>query len=997
MKKKQLTSPSRSNFSSIILLCLVIFFLPPAKAQLNDPVQDREEKWVDSVMSTLSTRQKIAQLIIIRANNPGEPYFSVIEKYIRDYDIGGVCFFGGNPTSQAVQTNRWQSLAKTPLLISIDAEWGLGMRLDSTISFPYQMALGALEDDSLIYAMGLEVARQCRRMGIHMNFAPVADINSNPANPVIHMRSFGEDRERVAAKGIAYMKGLQDGGVIATAKHFPGHGDTGSDSHHTLPVIQHDQERLDSVELYPFTAMIRAGLGGVMIAHLDIPSFDATPNTPSTLSGKVVKELLRSKIGFQGLIVTDALDMKGVTLNDKPGEIELKAFKAGNDILLLSADVPAAVETLHRAVAGGVISMDELDERCRRVLRFKYFAGLHDNDTVKIDSLLGDLNIPEAVNLNRRLFEKSLTLVRNDDGLIPLRRLDTLSIASVSIGHGQVTPFQERLSYYAAVTHFSLPKEPAPGQVLALEEKLRGFDLIIIAVQNCGIKAGGRYGIAQETINFIGRLQQQRQKRIILDLFASPYALGLFVPKSMMAVQAPTAILVSYQDHPLMQDLSAQAIFGGVPVSGKLPVTAAPGYPAGSGTRTDAIRLKYTIPEELGIPSASLERVDSIVEKAIAEKVFPGCQVMAIKDGKVFFLRSYGFHTYDNIQPVTDFDLYDLASVTKIVATTFAIMRLTERGEVNPDQVLTHYLPYLAGSNKGSIVIRELMAHQSRLKPWIPFYSNTIADGSLDSTIYRNKPDAGFPTRVAENIYIRKGYDRVIMDTIINSKLLKTSSYKYSDLGYYFLRDVVETVSGKALDVYATEEFYRPLGLSTTGFLPRQRFPLNMIVPTELDMEFRMQLVHGDVHDPGAAMLGGVGGHAGVFSNANDLGVLLQMLLQGGRYGGEDFFRDETILEFTRIQFPLNDNRRGMGFDRPESIGSKNGPACAGASQRSFGHTGFTGTYIWADPESGLAYVFLSNRVYPDAKNTKLSEQRIRPAIHQVLYDAIEKNKKFAR
>ena len=996
MKTLPLDHSCHYNSWLIILLCLVS--LKFSYAQDTFPADSsRVNLWVDSVLSSLSPDERIAQLIVARANNPKQEYFPVIERYILEYNIGGICFFGGFPVAQLRQTNAWQSIARTPLMISIDGEWGLGMRLDSTVSFPYQMALGAIQDTGLIREMGLEIAQECKRMGIQVNFAPVVDINSNPANPVIHMRSFGEDRERVTSAGTAYMLGLQQGGILATAKHFPGHGDTGSDSHYTLPVINHDRHRLDSIELYPFKSLISHGLAGIMVAHLHIPSLDPRPNLASTLSQRIVTGLLREELGFQGLIVTDALDMKGVTLNDKPGDIELKAFLAGNDILLLSANIPAAISRLRAAVARGEITQGEVDRRCRRVLEFKYKAGLWKKEPIPLEGLLEDLNGPRQELINRQLFESAVTLVKNDLGLVPVKDIDTLSIATVSIGYDTITPFQARLSYYAPMTHFHLGKQPSPDELSSLAGKLKSFDLLIISLQNCGLSSGRKYGLSQEAVDFVLRLMQQRDKKIILDLFASPYSLGLFVPKSMMAVAAPTAIVVSYQDHPLMQDISAQAIFGGVPIRGKLPVTASPVYPCGTGIETEPIRIGYTIPEAFGINSTDLEPVDSIVEDAIRNKVFPGCQVMAIFNGKVLFLKSYGHHTYDNIQKVNDFDLYDLASLTKITASTLSVMKLVEEGKLNLDQVLSHYLPYLGKTNKSTIVIREMMAHQARLKSWIPFYKSTVSEGKLDTSVYQQRSSGRFPTRVADNIYILRDYDEVIMDTIISSRLLKTSSYKYSDLGFFFVKELVEYISGTTLDSYAARNFWSPLGLSTMGYLPRRQFPLQRLIPTELDLEFRMQLIHGDVHDPGAAMLGGVGGHAGVFSNANDLGVIGQMLLQEGIYGGDLFLDPSTIQEFTRMQFPLNDNRRGIGFDRPAPSNENNGPACKSASSKSYGHTGFTGTYLWVDPMSDLVFIFLSNRVYPSAKNTKLSEMRIRPQIHQVFYDAIEKSHSFTR
>lgn len=977
-------------FFQYILTIIILGRLFTASGQNTSlPIIDRADVWADSVMQTLTIDEMIGQLMVVRANTPGQDYYDIIDQYIKDYNIGGVTFFGGHPSLQAHQTNHWQSLAKTPLFISIDGEWGPAMRLDSIMAFPYQMALGAIGNDSLIYQMGLAVARQCKQLGVQINFAPVVDINSNPDNPVIHMRSFGENPEDVARKGIMYMKGMQDGGLIVTAKHFPGHGDTGTDSHYALPVISNSRQELDSVELYPFRRLIESGLDGIMIAHLYVPALEKLVNTPSTLSKSIVTGLLRNQLGFKGLIVTDALDMKAVTTNNQPGEIELQALRAGNDILLLSANVPEAIRRINIAVDSGEISADLIKEHCHRILIYKYKAGLDTLKPVNTNDLFSKLNKSEDELLCRKLFEESVTIVKNNANLIPLTNLDTLHIASVSIGYDTNTLFQDRLACYAPISNFSLKKEPSDTAIALLKDKLKSFNLVIISVQNTKIWGGSPYGISNGVLKFIGEIS--KDKKVILDLFASPYSLRLF--EKLPPVEA---IVMSYQDHPLMQDISAQVIFGGIAANGKLPVTAGRFYPYGTGFNTGVIRLKYTLPEELGIESKDLAPIDTLIQNCILKKIFPGCEVWAAIDGKVFYMKSFGYHTYDKVEPVSNFDLYDLASLTKVAASTLSVMRLTDEKKIDIDLQLQDYLPYLKNTNKGNIILRTMMTHQARLRPWIPFYKYTMKGDSLDSTIYRHEISEGFPVRVAENLYIRKDYKEVMFDSIVASPLLKTNAYKYSDLGFYFIPQILESIVNEPFAKYVSETFYSPMGLSTMGFLPRERFQLTRIVPTENDKIFRGQLIHGDVHDPGAAMLGGVSGHAGLFSDANDLGVIGQMLLQGGIYGRKQYLQAKTIKEFTQQQFPLNENRRGIGFDKPLPEYSIEGPVCKSASPASYGHSGFTGTYIWVDPENQLVFIFLSNRVYPDAENNKLAGMNIRPKIHQYFYDAIQKSTTFA-
>jgi beta-glucosidase-like glycosyl hydrolase len=618
----------------VFTICTLLFLAIPIivegqiSTQENDPVC---QQWVDSVYSSLSAEERIAQLLVVRANDPGKDYYPVIEKYIREYNIGGVCFFRNHPSHQAVVTNHWQEISKTPLLISIDAEWGLGMRLDSTTIFPFQMTLGAIQDNDLIYNMGATIAQQCKRIGVQMNFAPVVDINSNPANPVIGMRSFGQDKENVMLKGTAYMRGLQENGIIATAKHFPGHGDTDSDSHQTLPIISHAIERLDSLELYPFKQLINNGLGGIMIAHLYIPAYEKREGVASTLSENIVTGLLKEELGFNGLVVTDALDMKGVTKYHKPGDIEVKALQAGNDILLLPADVPKAIRQIHRAVEKGEIDVALVNNACRKILEYKFKAGLAVRPNVALHHLYEDLNSPEANALNELLYDASATLIRNEKALIPLTHLDTLEIAYVSTAaSSDIDHFGATLKNYGRVSTFTLPGNASDKDVNALLKDLEAYNLVIVGVQNTNIYAFKDFGIPEITWKFIREIT--KKKKVILDLFASPYALS-----SLGSKELPDAIIVSYQDNALSEESGAELIFGGIPARGKLPVGIAGLFPEGTGLETESNRFRFVHPAILGISQADLAIADSIANSGILMKAYPGCQVIAAKDGNIFY------------------------------------------------------------------------------------------------------------------------------------------------------------------------------------------------------------------------------------------------------------------------------------------------------------------------------------------------------------------------
>ena len=943
------------------------------------------EKWVDSLFLTLTLNEKIAQLLIIRAySNQGKVDNDRMTDLISKYNVGGVCFFQGTPSAQVALTNRWQQAVKTPLIVAIDAEWGLGMRLNGAYNFPYLMTLGASSDNQLVYDMASAIARDCKRIGIHMNLAPVVDVNNNPNNPVINIRSFGENPYNVALKGVKYVNGLQDHGIVATAKHFPGHGDTDTDSHKTLPVVNHSKLRMEAIELFPFQEVINDGVNGIMIAHLYVPSYDNTPNLPTTLSPKIVNGLLKTEMRFQGFVITDALDMSGVTKYYAPGEIEVKALLAGNDILLLPKNISKAIAAIRKAVDKSVIPMDLIEQKCKKILRMKFDLGLDKVNPIDQKNLYRELNPLSSTVITNKIYKSAVTLVKNNNRLIPLTQLQNKKIASVSIGVTNQTPFQTRLNWYAPITHFQISKQATSNQWMQLKKKLKAFDLVILGIHKNNLYPTHNFGIPANVFNFIEKLS--KSKRIILTVFGNPYILN-----SLKDIHSLEAIMVTYQDQPEAEEVTAEIIAGGVEAKGHLPVTTKP-FPVGTGLKTYQTRLGFVLPEEIGISSSKLKLIDKLVTDGITSGAYPGCQVLFAKEGKVFYNKAFGYSRYKDPNGVKPSDIYDLASLTKVAATTLAVMKLYEQGFLLPDHPLSHYLPELRGSNKETITIREIMTHQAGLEPWIPFYITTLKDSLYpDPEIYHSSKSALFPIRVSNDLYMKQAYRDSIFQWIIQSELRPEKEYKYSDLGFYLLVKLVEHVTHLPFNTYLEDNFYRPLGLTTLGFLPRERFPLNRIMPTENDTLFRQQVIHGDVHDPGAAMLGGISGHAGLFSDAFDLAVIFQMLLDGGEYGGKYYLLPSTIHEFTQVQFPEDENRRGMGFDKPLLEYESNGPTCKSVSPLSFGHSGFTGVYLWADPVNDLIYIFLSNRVFPDASNSKISEMNIRTNIHQQMYEILRK------
>ena len=973
----------RAKTILLIITAFILFsFLPQDKKQ-DPPFYSSNTRWADSVFKTLSPDERIAQLFMVAAySNKDQKHVNEIKKLINEHKIGGLIFFQGGPVRQAIQANCYQSCSKVPLMVSMDAEWGLAMRLDSTTKFPRQMTLGAIQNDSLIYYMGVEIARQTKRLGMQVNFSPDIDINNNPKNPVIGTRSFGESKYNVTKKALMYMKGMQDNKVLACGKHFPGHGDTDSDSHKTLPTIKSSRSRLDTLELYPFQTLINEGLGSVMVAHLSIPALDTTSNQASTLTKKIVTGLLKDTLGFKGLIFTDALNMKGVSKFYKPGEVDAKALIAGNDVLLFAEDVPTGIKEIKAAIERGEITQEEIDKRCMKILLAKQWMGLDHYKKIEIKDLYKDLNTPQAELLNRKLTEASLTLLENKNSILPLSNLDTLKIASLNLGYKELSTFQKTLSNYAPITHFGVDKEAKAAAFDTLLPKFKDYNLVIINLSNTNNKPDKDFGLSPAVKKMLYTLI--KTKKVIINIAANPYIL-----EKLDSVKYAQAVIMSYEDNEYSQSYAAQLIFGGIAAQGKLPVNAG-AFQLGTGITTNIVRLKYTIPEEVGANSNILKRIDSIAMDGIKEKVFPGCQVLVVKSGKVIYQKSFGYHTYDKKTKVKNDDLYDIASITKIASSTISLMTLVDNRNISVDGTLSSFLPELKGTNKQDITLREMLTHQAGLRDWIPFWNKTVnKDGTYKEGIYKTDPSEQYSKRVANNLYISNTYEDTIYQQIINSPIKDKGKYLYSDLGYYFLKRIIEKETKAPLNVYAKNTFYAPLGLSTMGYRPLNRFDKERITPTELDKKFRKQLVHGDVHDQGAAMLGGVGGHAGLFSNANDLAVIMQMLMNKGEYGGKRYIDSSTVSLFTKCQF-CKDNRRGIGFDKPETNPEKESPVCDCVSYMSYGHTGFTGTIAWADPEKELIYIFLSNRVNPSADENKLSKSGIRSKIQKTIYEAVK-------
>ncbi len=970
------------------IIVLIFAFLKNSCAYAADPpfLQYKTDKWVTEQLGKMTLDEKIAQLMTIAVYpDLGTASKNKTLEQIQLYKPGGILVMQGKPVETAKWINDFQGKSKIPLLVAIDGEWGLSMRIDSVMKFPYAQAIGAVKDSTLIYQMGRDFGTQLKLMGIHVNFAPVADINTNPNNPVINFRAFSENKTDVAKKAWWVAKGMQDVGIIPVAKHFPGHGDTDTDSHKILPFLSHSKARMDSLETYPFRYLSEKGISGIMTAHLNVSSIDNS-QTPSSLSKKIVTDYLKKEIGFKGFVVTDAINMKGV--RTEKGNAEVEALIAGNDMVVFVPDLNKAIQSVKNVINEGRLNISEIDEKCTTVLAVKRWANLNNYQPADLNNLTSRLNSPYLEVTNRKLIKGSFTVLKNK-GILPLQGLDTLKIASLNIGSNEISPFQKMVENYVQTDHFTLSKNATEKDWADIRAELKNYNLIISGIQGINIYPASKYGITDIQRKAVTEIISDNNS--VLVFFGNAYAL-----KHFETIHQADGLILAYQNTPLHQELAAQMIFGAFDVNGKLPVTIDSRFKYNNGIELkNNSSLAYTIPEETGIKSELLaQKIDSLANLGLNNNAYPGCQVLIAKNGNVIFHKTYGYHTFDKKMPVKKSDLYDWASVTKVTGPLPAIMKLVDEKKIDVDQPLSKYWPDFKNSNKENIKITDFLTHQSGIPAWIPFWQmSTDKKGNLNPDYFKHKPTDGYQVRVSENLYLKDDFKKLIYDSIKNTKL-GPKKYVYSCLSFHIYPQVIANITGEDYEEYLKSHFYRPIGATTITYNPYLHFTLNQIIPTETDELFRKQTIRGFVHDEGAAMLGGVSGNAGLFGTAGDLAKLFQMYLQKGYYGGKRYISEETMDRFTKIQFPENNNRRGLGFDKPlinnKTKTLKDSYPAFDSSKNSFGHSGFTGTFVWVDPDNGLLYIFMSNRVYPTRENGKLFDLNIRTAMHQEIYNCIK-------
>ena len=930
-----------------------------------------EKQWVDSVYSSLTTEEKVSQLFVNWVS-PEQSNFDEVKKLVVEDKIGGLIFSIGTTKSHVEWLNKFQSLAKTPLLISMDAEWGPAQRLSNVFAHPWNMTLGAIQDDSLVREISKRMAEQNKALGVHFNFSPSVDVNNNSKNPIIGNRSFGEDPNNVYNKAKAYIQGHKDVGVYTSIKHFPGHGDTDKDSHKTLPVISGNMKRLNNVELFPFKRLIDDGLAeSVMLAHLSVPAIDK--NYPSSLSSKTVSKLLREKYNFNGITVTDALDMKGV-LQDPNINVDLRAFEVGNDILLMSTNVSLGVKVITDSYNRGRISETRLSKSVKKILSLKAKSGLDNYKEIIPKNILEKVNTPKDSLLYSKAMESAITLVKNADQILPLST--NKKYLHVSFGKTKNSEYlTNKMNLYVDIEKFE------SDDYSSIYNKT-DYDAIIISYHGSSSSPYASNIIPDDIVSEINNIS--KSNNVILNLFLNPYSLNSF-----KSIDNFESIIISYQNNMISQEIAADLMFGSRSFKGKTPVSNN-FFKVNHGLTYDKKEiLGFSRPAYEGFDSKKLQYLDSIAIRSIDSMIAPAIQMLVSKNGKIIYNKSFGYHTYEKKVKLENSHVFDLSSITKIIATMPLVLQEYDKGELNLKTKLSELFPNKRLKDKAQIPLREMLSHYARLRPWIPFYEETLdRKEKPKSRFYKSNSKSSFSTPVSENLYLRTNYREKIFKSIINSELRDNLEYKYSDLPFYFLKFWLEDKYNTPLNILANQRIFKRLGLKRTMFNPHEKISLNEIVPSERDDFFRYSKLHGYVHDEGAAMLGGISGHAGLFSNSYEVAIVLQAMIQKGVYDNLTLFSNESFDKFNFCYFCENDNRSGVGFDKPQ-IEGKHGSTFGGVSKKSFGHYGYTGSMAWADPEEDLIFIFLSNRTYPTRENTLLQTSNTRTRSQEIVYKSL--------
>ncbi|MGM0547036.1 MAG: glycoside hydrolase family 3 N-terminal domain-containing protein [Bacteroidota bacterium] len=895
------------------------------------PTFDTDTIDVDTLLSQMTLREKIGQLFFIRANgnfqSEDHSQYQKLLRQVKKYGVGGITFFSGDIYAQAVMTNKLQQTANIPLWISQDMEYGAAMRVNGTTRFTPAMGVAATQNPDYAYWMGKITAQEAKALGVHQVYAPVLDVNNNPLNPVINVRSFSADPDVVSLFGNKFIEGVQSENVISTAKHFPGHGDTDIDSHLSLPVIKYDFARLDSLELKPFRSAINNGLNSIMSAHIAFPKISPDTALPATMDPSIVNGILADSLDFKGMVVSDGLEMRGISSHFSPGKAVIEALKAGVDLMLLSPDELTAIHEIELAVQSGKISEERIDQSVRKLLQWKKQKNLFEDRQVDIDSLSGKINRRSNQLIADEISRKSLTLLKNDDAVLPIRANDHSKIMVVSVSDGSSgnagSSFVSQLrNHHPDVVSHVLDKRTSKEEKEEMRKDAKKADLIIIG-SFVYVRTGEEAQMRIKDLDLLKDLTDDKPSALIA--FGNPYIVE-DLPDTEVQLLAWSANSSQVRN-------TVPALFGGSEISGRLPINIPGMYSIDHGLYLPQTSLRDDEPEVAGLSPDSLNQIEDLMNEAVFDSTFPGGVVTVVRNGTIAYQEGFGYQTYEKLNAVEDDEIYDLASLTKVTATTPAIMKLVEEGKINLDDKVGEYISTFSEGDKKDITIENFLLHNSGLPSFRPYVDSLKTKNEIIKAI-KNEPLTYEPE----------------------------TDYVYSDLGFILLAEIVEEVTGKKFEEYLEETFYEPLGMKDTFFNPHEMDSriTRRIPPTEIDTTYRDTTVHAYAHDERAYYLDGVAGHAGLFSTGDDLAKYTQMLLNSGWYAGRRYLEGSTIETFTKKQSERSN--RAYGFDRKDD-----GFSTAGSlmSEQAFGHTGFTGTSYWIDPENDVAVIILTNRTYP--------------------------------
>ena len=933
----------------LLLLALILF---PGTSWNRE---DAKEDWAEVTLRRLTLEEKVAQLIFVWSSGrylaEDSPEWQELVRLTTKRKLGGFIFSIGDVYEYAVQINKLQELAEIPLLMAGDFEFGVGMRVRNSTSFPRAMAVGATRNPAYAYEMGKATAREGRALGVHQNYAPTIDVNNNPKNPVINTRSFGDDVKLVAAMGAAFVKGTQDGGMIATVKHFPGHGDTDVDTHLGLTTLSFDRKRLDAVELAPYRAAFEAGAMSVMVGHIAVPKIDTGSGVPATVSPRITTALLQDAMKFSGLIVTDAMQMRGVSTRYEPGESAVLSLKAGTDLVLMPVDADVAIDAIVAAVKRGELTEGRIDHSVRKILGIKQKFNLHLNRFVDVERVGEVVNSTEHQLLALNIARDAVTVLGNKNGVLPFSKVDNRKVLDIIIsdtenpsdGRGFHGMLRER---NPNVDFIRIDPRSNALEYEAVLAKASTAEMLLVQL-HLYTRSGEMTGFVQKEQRELVNKLLQLQKPNVLISFGNPYVV--------MEFPTTDAYVCAYSNAEAMQQAVAEVLYAESPARGKLPITIPGVFKFGEGVEYSKLALRNGMPEEAGFNRNDLLAVDAIVNAAVKDSAFPGAVLLVAKDGIVVHQKAYGAYDYEVYSKrIDEQTIYDLASVTKVLATTSAVMRLVDERKLSLEDPVVKHLPQFGRNGKEKITIYNLMVHNSGLPAWRRFYDFCTTPACVLDSVF------------ATPLAFGTG------DTTV-----------YSDLGLITMGKVIEKLSGAPLDRFVDSVFFKPLGMNSTMFNPPQKL-WSRIAPTEVDTFWQRTgvAVRGRVHDENCATLGGVSGHAGLFSTASDISILMQMLLNGGSYGGKQYLNEATIKKFITRQSAQS--TRGIGWDMKNP-----GRSWAGSllSDKTFLHTGFTGTSVAADPERNMIVVFLTNRVHPSRSSSKIFQ--VRPMVHDAVARAL--------